>query len=218
MLKNANSSSLHNTSLLNHTQRGILCFGDSLTKGLLPEKDDWQKYHPYSIQLLKQINNHYNNNTNVKVIDDGINGEQLSHMKYRITGLLSKSLYDIVIVLGGTNDLGHYRSSDQILTDLYEIYHSIYTFGLKSNRTIVTIAMTIPPLQWPVDQNVRTEVNNALREYVTKNITRTYLCDIDKVLVTTGTKYYCPDNVHFSAIGYDLIGDLVYYCLKENYV
>ena len=208
-------------SILNYTtERGILCFGDSLTKGLSPEKEEWEKYHPYSIQLSRLINNHFNNVTNVKVVDDGVNGEQTSRMKHRITLILSKTLYDVVIVLGGTNDLGHRRSKDEILTDIYEIHSTIHNFGIKSNRTIVTFAMTIPPLEWKVDETVRAEVNNALREYVNKNITKTYLIDIDKVLTTTHNdkKYYCPDNVHFSPIGYDLIGELVFNGLKENFL
>jgi len=214
-----NSINSNITSILNYTkERGILCFGDSLTKGLSPEKDEWEKYHPYSIQLSRLINNHFNNVTNIKVVDDGVNGEMTSIMNHRITLILSKTLYDVVIVLGGTNDLGHHRSKDEILNDIYEIHSTVHNFGIKSNRTIVTFAMTIPPLEWKVDETVRAEVNNALREYVNKNITKTFLIDIDKVLTTTHTdrKYYCPDNVHFSPEGYDLIGELVFSSLKEN--
>ena len=88
----------------------------------------------------------FNNNTNVKVVDDGVNGEQTNHMKHRISLILSKTLYDGVVVLGGTNDLGHHRSKDEILTDLYDIHSTIHNFGIKAKRTIVSFAMTIPPL------------------------------------------------------------------------
>lgn len=202
--------------------RGILCFGDSLTKGLAPDLSptEWEKYWPYTKQLKILISKHFNNDTSVipKIVDDGINGELVSRMKHRISFLLSKSLYDVVVVLGGTNDLGHHRSKDEILKDLYDIHHTIYNFGLKSNRTIVSFAITIPPLSWPVNQTVRADVNNALKEYVNKNITMTYLIDLDKVLTTTHTdkKYYSTDNVHFSPSGYDLIGELVFHSLKEN--
>jgi len=205
-------------SLLDYVKagRGILCFGDSLTKGLAPDLSptEWEKYWPYSKQLIKLVSQYFHNDTNLipKVVDDGVNGEMVSRMKHRITLLLTKNLYDVVIILGGTNDLGHKRSKDDILNDLYEIYTTVHNFGLKSNRTIYTIAVTIPPLSWPVNQAARTEVNNALKEYVNKNITRTYLIDLDRVLTTTHSdkKYYSSDNVHFSPIGYDLIGELVY--------
>lgn len=219
------SMSRINSNLLDNylkNGRGILCFGDSLTKGLAPElsANEWEKYWPYSIQLKKSIIQYYNNDTSIIPIvkDDGINGEMVSHMKHRIVDILSKSLYDVVVVLGGTNDLGHHRSKDEILADLYEIYHTINSFGLKSNRNIYSFVMTIPPLGWPVNQTTRDEVNIALREYVTKNITESYLIDLDKVLTTThkDKKYYSSDNVHFSPAGYDLIGNLIFNGLKDS--
>jgi lysophospholipase L1-like esterase len=108
-----------------------------LTKGLSPQDSpEWEKYHPYSIQLSRSINNHFNNVTRVKVVDDGVNGELTSRMKHRIALILSKTLYDVVIVLGGTNDLGHHRSKDEILNDIYEIHSTIHNFGIKSIKGI----------------------------------------------------------------------------------
>jgi lysophospholipase L1-like esterase len=193
-----------------------------LQLGLAPDMspNEWEKYWPYSLQLKKLITEYYNNDTSIipKITDDGINGEMVSHMKHRIVEILSKSLYDVVIVLGGTNDLGHHRTTSEILTDLYEIHHTINNFGLKSNRNIYSFVMTIPPLGWPVNQATRNEVNIALREYVTKNITRSYLIDLDKILTTTHNdkKYYSNDAVHFSPAGYDLIGSLIFNGLKDS--
>ena len=96
----------------------VLGFGDSLTKGLIINKQNRGRSHlPYINELRKKIsmhNSYYRDDSNSSfILEVGISGETTSEMVQRLPlelNKLSKNL-SIVLILGGTNDLFRYRGT-----------------------------------------------------------------------------------------------------------
>lgn len=120
-----------------------------------------------------------------------------------------------VIILGGTNDLGSKSPSAEILSHLIALHRVALTTVVGPEAVSNTVAVTIPPINWPsVNETSRKEVNAGLRLFAAR-------C-LHSIVVDLGNSwtakedlvYWSSDFVHFSEKGYDAIGSKVFDALK----
>ena len=79
----------------------ILAFGDSLTEGWC---HSGTKFHPYTRKLQSLIQSL---SKSVDIVNKGVSGETTEQMSDRLPLVLNKDgPFDLVIILGGTNDIG----------------------------------------------------------------------------------------------------------------
>lgn len=224
------NNAIHNNnyiSLLNAIKgRDVLAFGDSLTFGFVPSKGGWGKsiIHPYSLELNLLLNNKeifLNNNNNV--ITNGRNGIQTDVMLNKITLLLNDRLNNknlgLVIILGGTNDLGMHIPTRSIISNLLKIHHISQSY--EGNFKVFTLAITIPMADWNWNETSRIEVNNELRAYSKRCPNSVALLDMETVFDQANPFnkiYWNEDRAHFSEYGYDAIGKLLYETIKLHQI
>ncbi|KAL9645371.1 hypothetical protein ABK040_002570 [Willaertia magna] len=130
----------------------ILAFGASITAGYYSEG---RKFHPYSIHITELLNNL---NENIKVYEYGYSGETTGQMVERIKRCLQKQLteedkyginnwefpnneFKVVIIIGGTNDLGNYQTSKETIV---ENLQNIYNYCKSKLNIKYVIACSIP--------------------------------------------------------------------------
>ena len=88
----------------NLPQISILCVGDSLTWGY--NKNGFLQY-PYADTLNEMLAAQFGYKATFHVLESGVSGELVTEtMVDRIAEILDKKTFDIVIHLGGTNDIG----------------------------------------------------------------------------------------------------------------
>ena len=206
----------------------IVAFGDSLTEGLF----DWPKsrsFHPYTIKLQKLINYEIrkgNSEIDIIVRNFGVSGERLrDSMKQRLRKVVTSTKPDFVIILGGTNDL---LDTDKEVADYAvdkrrnEIIQDMQTLHLYCHyKGIPTAAISIPETAID-DRNenatvsvMRRAINKEMRDFVTRNQTKSVFVDISSEIPRKDNEQYWDDGVHFSPMGYDKMGELIYRELKD---
>ena len=127
----------------------ILAFGDSLTKGYY---NYGMKYHPYSTTLAKLLQSQGSVEVRIKeglylltkqkIETAGVNGEVTSRMLERLPEELLDKHFDVVIILGGTNDLGWVTQETiaKIIKKLHEMAHKA---GSKSLMVTIPSAVSV---------------------------------------------------------------------------
>ena len=203
---------------LKQTNKTILCFGDSLTHGMVvPSADDWRRTHPYTLRLADLVGNYTSVLTKEKipvgVIEKGVNGELVDKMVHRMPHVLkSHPEVGVAVILGGTNDLGSKHSADKILTNIVKVHRTVMMHNVPS------IAMTIPQVQWPINNSARLEVNEGIRDFVKHYEGKVYLVEMESAFdqkVPENKKYWSVDFAHFSSQGYDAIAEMVFKVLAK---
>ena len=187
---------------LNVKQVNILCFGDSLTRGYL----DFGMVHiPYANTLKALIEKNYSKSIKLKIIETGVDGELVTDtMLNRITDILKQNSFDIVVFLGGTNDIGTQKKVKQISDTLTKIYDTI----IKTYKCQL-IAVTVPPALHKfknIDAN-RDELNQFIRKQQNVVDLFEYVKSKD---AEAKKKFFDADGLHFSEDGYAQFGQLVY--------
>lgn len=200
------------------TKRVIVAFGDSLTEGLF----DWPKsrqFHPYTIKLQERINEQVKkSNTRLEVIvkNYGVSGERLADtMKTRLQEVVAATRPDLVIILGGTNDLldmdkGGEDVIDHILNDLQTLHLFCQYKGIK------TVALSIPETSFDVWKphgnmsRIRNKLNQDFREFVKESLTESVYIDIASEIPRKGNEALWDDGVHLSTKGYDRVGEVIF--------
>jgi lysophospholipase L1-like esterase len=136
-------------------------------------------------------------------------------------GRLQEMLHDnrhknpsLIIILGGTNDLGT-LPSDSIYENIQKIHLLALKSSLLTERPIYTIAVTIPQLTWGGENSnlKRLNVNENIRKLVKRCNKYIFLFDMESLFDQKNEAYkiyWSPDQVHFSPLGYDKIGELLY--------
>lgn len=202
----ASAAAINTSWLANQT---ILCFGDSLTHGMFVTADgEWRNVHPYSLHLQELY-------PLTKVIESGINGENLSQMLARLPSLLTQHQPSLVIILGGTNDLQGKRDASSILVDLMKLHKLCHQHVLPNGQTVKTIVVTIPPAAWfdPLQEGTREVVNAQIKNFAKKHLSQVGLCDLAGTpefhYVDKESEYWSADGVHLGIKGYDLFGQLL---------
>ncbi|KAJ3047192.1 hypothetical protein HDU99_009561, partial [Rhizoclosmatium hyalinum] len=188
----------------------ILLLGDSLTEGY----DNYgTSFHPYAIRLESLL---AESQVPHKVTVSGVSGDladpSVGSFKRRLETNLSSTKFDVVVILGGTNDLGYQQSPAKVVASL----RTLWTLALGSGA--VVIAMTVP--EWV--QNGKAfgrveELNQLIRQdcLSTPKIERLELLDLHSEFPHLKLKEkerarLWGDNVHPTAAGYDVIGEKVF--------
>lgn len=193
----------------------ILCFGDSLTAGYT---QDGLQYHPYLHVLRRQLRDAFPG-LEVDIEEDGMDGGLTQHFSgrlrtlYRERGTPQDTIFDWVIVLGGTNDLAINARPEAIFENLER------TWAFAKMRKTKVLALTVPDLAiltrpgGPVNRvnERRNELNNMILGYTSQNF---YAFDFQKTfsyanMPADDRKRFWDDAVHFSPAGYDRMGELV---------
>lgn len=190
-----------------------------MTHGLYRSNDPKDKlgHHPYSIALKDLLNS-----TTVKVEEVGTNGARATELMFDLPPLLRAkkrtAVPIFVIILAGTNDLGHQSSYKTIIWHLKKMHNEVQKYAIEIKRNVYTMAVTIPELTWQVKQSDRVKTNELLKEYAQRcNRTVAFLDFEDRFAQSNknNTQLWSADFVHFSKAGYDLIGQLVYSKITE---
>ena len=218
------------------TQFRILAFGDSLTEGWI---DDGANFRPYTARLQKLLDELATSNSpgnsaasrlrSFAVDNKGLSGEfVLDQMITRLPEVLKAvKLYDLVIILGGTNDLSEASLGDEekIFEGLTQLHDLAKQHGAQS--VIVTLPET--DVQYKdmgqngtsyvkqSGENVRMLLNEKLRFYSTR--TKTCLCDLaarlpQACLTPEELDKYWDDGLHFTEAGYERMAEIIFEAIK----
>ena len=209
-------------SSMNKTEKRILCFGDSLTEGWY---DNGRKFYPYTKKLAKLLDS-YSSGVKYNIFNTGLSGEcAIDEMTARLPEVLKQfAPLDLVIILGGTNDLASLSNAKERdlfenLRKLHEIAHNI---GAK------TCALTIPEafidiLPMASDyKEYRESVNERLKIFAKDNSDKVILCDLNKKHPMHGIpekdmKRYWDDDLHFTPAGYDRMAEIIFEDIKDSF-
>ena len=206
---------LKSLEIIVSSNKTIITFGDSLTAGLhlysITNFKNWY-HHPYSIQLQKLLGN-------VQLKTQGYSGWKTYELIPKLLDDLNIiSNFTVVIILAGTNDLVVGKSAISIIENTIKLHQISHNFT-NNNQSIYTLALTIPPLLWNVNQTARIEANQGLRDYVNKCNHRVGLIDLEDIFTPRQNNsivddYWC-DGAHFTPLGYDMIGKIIYQGFKN---
>jgi len=154
---------------------------------------------------------------------NGISGEQTDSMAPRFKRDLAALLQSgsrpaIIIVLGGTNDLGSFATSTTI-SNLNEMWSEARACGAK------LVCCTLPDggIKEKRYNEDKTVVNAAIRDYAEQNSSSGVMfVDLFKAIPWTADKtdpnfaFWEVDWVHFNARGYDRMGEIIFDAVKSS--
>lgn len=195
--------------------RLIICFGDSLTAGYQtpgPAHPDGEDT-PYGHVLQDCLGGQG------RVEVSGICGETTGEMVLRFRAAVLDRRPHMVIILGGTNDLGWNADPAEIMRNLTKMYESARA------SSIVPVPVTVPSLRvdpegenpeaasW-VAQHIqrRRQLNAMIAGYAERKDLR----HVDLFMATADPESlmlaqpYSNDGLHLTTGGYRLFGRLVY--------
>jgi lysophospholipase L1-like esterase len=206
----------------------ILAFGASLVEGYT---DYGRDFHPFTIALQNKLSTLLPDQ-NVVI---QVNGQSGDYVLESLGGTYLKRLqlsaqppksgsppsYDLVILLGGTNDLGHLFTKQDSATDILEGLKKCYQHVISSGSNI--LCLTVPERR--IDtlssamaikyRNARLRLNEFIQAYVQdcqKNHKpdepSAYLWDMARhAPFSVEQGRWSPDDLHMSAHGYDFVGE-----------
>lgn len=196
----------------------ILAFGDSLTHGMYVQQDgEWRKTHPYAIRLQELIIQAKGDNTTT-IIESGISGEQAKSMAHRLPSDIQKYSPKLVIILGGTNDLGMHSPVEHTIKNILKLHETALKSSISESDPVYTLAMTIPELTWTKEDTGRLKINREIREFVNRCRNRVAFLEMEHRFTQKNASnmiYWSPDKVHFSPLGYDMIGQYLYEAIRD---
>ena len=123
----------------------LLAFGDSLTRGYTLESGAIV-YTPYADALAAALGG------SVRVECAGVVGEQTPAMLVRLQHYLeahTPTMYRLVLLLGGTNDLGAGLGTSDQPARTAENLRRMAALVLSRQRAADVLLMTMPDCQWP---------------------------------------------------------------------
>ncbi|EDO38266.1 predicted protein [Nematostella vectensis] len=204
----------------------ILAFGDSLTQG---ETYNSTTYLPYTTRLRELMEK---NGFGCFDLDNaGITGEFVrDELINRLPGILEKQgPYDLVVILGGTNDLSTHKTGDE--EALYKGIVQLHELSLKHGAK--TLLLTMPESDFfykdlaatgtsyvkEEGEKGRVTVNEMLREFARK-CEGVYLCDIEKAIPQRSLNeekldLYWDDGLHFTPEGYNKMAEVIFDTIKQ---
>lgn len=189
----------------------ILAFGDSLTQGLGYRSvgtDKRHSFHPYAL-ALRELLPHTN------VIESGVSGERVEGMRKRLQVEVQRGVAEntlttplVVVILGGTNNIGMHFSAASTATDLLGMHddlRSLHTqlrphlnlrHGNSSSLLVRTVAVTLPSFPHDHLRESRVELNAMLREYASQSGGFTSLLDIEDLFMMEPCKHSHSSSSH----------------------
>ena len=186
----------------------ILCFGDSLTAGLVTR----DQYVPYGEQLRRRIG------ADTAVTSSGVVMESVHKMPARLRRVLQESAqpFDAIIVLGGSNDLWT-GNADAIWRSLQALHCEARAHGAALG--VATMPPFEPaPMKWlerwtgclTLTEDTRSDVNARIRTEAAASSSETFLVDLAALCDASAAAgpLARPDGMHLDASGYEALGDL----------
>lgn len=200
---------LTNSMRTGHLLVKVVALGDSLTVGFQSYgfNGDAQRSIPYTNFLLSLTKRDFPpSSLSVEIINKGVNGELTEQMLARFDSDVVRLSPTIVIVLGGSNDLGWGLAPREIFSNLREMYE------LSLNKRITPIACTVPSILG-VDAGIppRLALNKLIAEYCLKQ--QLHCADIFNATRDNDSRLasqYSSDGLHLNTEGYRKIADTIY--------
>lgn len=125
---------------------------------------------------------------------------------------------NVVIILGGTNDLIRHVPGATIGAGIVEIHEAakrlLRARGVDDPHTV---AITIPDTHEARHDKERRVANKVIRHYVSANVASTLLFDMEDIWPRDREGFsdlWSKDGMHFSEVGYDRMGYELYEILK----
>ena len=209
----------------------IVCFGDSLTLGYLSPTQDlpFPEHIPYGTYLQEWLG------ANGDVVIHGVCGETTLDMRTRFRSQVLDLHPQVVIILGGTNDLGVNLPSVTIFENLQFFYEAAQA------REILPVAVTIPSLRediWQDDAivdahgmggmtaamqqaiSLRVNLNQQIQEFSSQKKIPvidwfTETCDSTTQALALE---YSNDGLHLNTAGYRKLAELLWTQVLEDLV
>jgi len=189
----------------------VLCFGDSLTAGRVagPSLFMPKCHHPYAKRLRALLGAEY------EVVEAGCSGEKTGDMLQRLRATLepSQTQFQVVCLLGGTNDLGGRLGHAEIVDNLREMYLAAAKHGA------VTLAISVPEALINVPHYIekRKAVNDGIRKVVKEwnQPQAIAFLDLEAQIpylsaAEDARAEMWSDSLHMTEKGYDRFGELVF--------
>jgi len=188
----------------------IVALGDSLTVGFGSDGGLFyeQEANPYTDVLIGCIRLDFATSAlSVEVVNKGVNGDLTEQMVSRFDSDVLHLSPRIVIILGGSNDLGWGLTPTEVFSNLLQMY----TLSLKN--AITPIACTVPSiLGYDAGIPPRLELNELIRRHCQRTELR--IVDLFSATVDHESRRldprYSSDGLHLSAEGYGKMGEAVY--------
>lgn len=165
----------------------ILFIGDSNTAA----------NYSYADKLKKQF-------PNIDVKKIAKVGEKTDWMKNQLQNELNKKDYDIIIILGGSNDVYALGKTDSAKQNLNAMYDLIHSKGAK------VIAVTPPNKDFYVNKTeAKQKLLFDLIDWMKSNKKIDYLIDFHKI--TSDKKYFSPSDgyLHANSLAHEILANSV---------
>jgi lysophospholipase L1-like esterase len=193
----------------------IICFGDSLTAGFQsPGPDNPQgRPTPYGEWVQEFVG------SGGLVRTSGVCGEVTAEMVSRFRRDVLAHRPNLVVILGGTNDLGWNVAPEAIVGNLVKLYEQTLAAGG------VPVPVTVPSIRvdggdgspdgkaWIADHLARRHRLNGLIEQYAR-LKRLAWIDLFEATADPDSRQlaavYSNDGLHLTTAGYRLLADLVY--------
>lgn len=214
----------------------ILAFGDSLTEGYTIMG---MGFHPYALELHKRLTQLLPEYT-VTVDENGESGDRvLPSLSGRFFERIQYSCplptpqaakYDLVIVLGGTNDLAYLQANDAAFDLIFDGLKKCYDQVLRTGASL--LCLTVP--ERAIDHSIsdlagrarehRMKLNQKITEFVKdkqgsdegNSRAGVFLMDLAAIAPFPSpedvdnkaptSKNWSPDGLHMTPEGYDFVG------------
>mmetsp|Transcript_128557 Transcript_128557/g.333271 ORF Transcript_128557/g.333271 Transcript_128557/m.333271 type:complete len:430 (+) Transcript_128557:83-1372(+) len=201
----SNSSSGSNAEV--RSVRRILCYGDSLTAGFAA---NGQQFEPYGRAMAERL---AGAGTACEVAVCGLSGKTAREMvatsstsladivgnrgKGLVRALEEDGPFDLVLIMAGTNDMGHGAQPETILQDLQRLH------GLCHERGVPTVALAPPPA--PVAGSAREQMRQrftAKLRALSQGMERMVACvDPADIVPASALGLWEQDGLHFTPAG-----------------
>lgn len=183
----------------------ILCIGDSITRGYNVQTEE---SYPW---LLSQA-------IGVPIENLGINGDTTLGMLTRIEPALKYFNPDIVLVLGGVNDLSLKSKSNRVFANLVNIYRIIKHYGATP------VACEILNVQFDPEINSKSSLflssKKVHKKVIALNKKIEAFSDYDNLPFIPfsnnfTTEMYLEDGLHPNNLGYQVMSENAENCIRE---
>ncbi|XP_022799749.1 uncharacterized protein LOC111337668 [Stylophora pistillata] len=198
----------------------ILAFGNSLTEGWC---EFGTRFRPYTLKVQSLIESVCKTES-IDIVNRGVSGETTDQVNTRLPVVLDKDgPFDIVIILGGTNDLG--VPLDKNGEPLFRRLRSLHELALQHSP--LSVAVTIPETgyetvdEYTVVREKRLQVNALLKNFVQQHGDRMLLSDLatklpPESLSDEDRRTFWADHLHFSLAGYDRMGATIFEDIRHR--
>ncbi len=195
----------------------ILGFGDSLTSGYPGYDPDYLSGNirsQYGFWLIEYAKKEYVNNLIFQ--NRGIPGELATQMYPRLGQILSQQQYNIVIILGGSNDIGWGVPINKI----YKSLERMWRLALTKNSKVV--ACTVPPIadHFMDIQKKQHELNEMIINGIISDdmIVVDLFTDLSSDDGLLKNEYDVGDGLHLSVEGYRKMGESIWQNGVRNWI